>query len=244
MKKVQEFIKSNYKKIIIILAIIIVVFLFVFLSNRAKEKIKTFTVEDQKLYQYLDDNRVDYDGKITFSNVDGITNLKLENVTTEEVLDSTPFYYDDMDMVLLPQNMSVVFPRDNAKQELLPYYSIIDMQSTNYVELKNGTNVYDLQNGFIYDGNDLYIFVTETILKYENKIVKLKPLSFVKFNNLMNSLNYYNYGDSGAVVIQNIEGDVFAETDGYTLNLKVDGIKKDDDYRLLIKKIEILNKLF
>ena len=46
MKKIQEFVKSNYKKIIIILVIIIVVFLFVFLSNRAKEKIKTFTIED------------------------------------------------------------------------------------------------------------------------------------------------------------------------------------------------------
>ena len=44
--------------------------------------------------------------------------------------------------------------------------------------------------------------------------------------------------------IENIEGDITASTKKYEVNLVVDGVKYGDDYKLLIKNIDILNNLF
>jgi len=244
MNRITSFFKKNYKKLIIVLILVVVVFLFVFISNKVNDKVRTFTIKDQKFYQYLYEQRVDYETQIVFSNEDGITRLKMDEEDESRLLDSSPFYYDDMDMVLFPQKMSVVFPRDNVKQEIIPIFTIVDMQSTDFVELKNNNTTYDLQDAFIYDGSDLYFFVTETELKYNDKTVKLSPLSFVRYNNLTDSINYYNYDEETAVFETDIKGDVFALTDKYTINLKIDGVKQGEDYRLLIKKLDILNKLF
>ena len=68
-------------------------------------------------------------------------------------------------------------------------------------------------------------------------------MSFVIYNNLSNILSYYNYKDN-AYLVESVTDDVTATTKDYEINLKIDGVKKGSDYRLLIKSADILNSLF
>ena len=54
---------------------------------------------------------------------------------------------------------------------------------------------------------------------------------------------YYNYKDN-AYLVESVTDDIIATTKDYEINLKIDGVKKGSDYRLLIKSADILNSLF
>ena len=240
--KIKKFLKTNFQKLIGIAIILIIGVIFIRMTFRAQNKLTSYTISNQKLYTYFDTERVDFDSKITISKKDG--SYVVETSNSDDVLvDSLPLYYDGEDQVIFPSPMSVIFPLDNVKQKKLSSYTLLDMASSNYPELKYNKEVYDMQNMFIYDGNDLYFFVEETTLKFNGESVTLSPLSFVMYNNLTHSLSYYDYNKE-AKYIENVEGDITASTKKYEVNLVVDGVKYGDDYKLLIKNIDILNNLF
>lgn len=241
MKKIIDLIKKNYKVFLASLVVLILLVILIIIGFKAKDNSTKYTLENQGVYQYLDNHRVDYSASITLSNESGVVSIKTDN--EDSVIDSSPLYYNDIDVAIFPIDMIAVFPLDNVKQQRVPFYTKIDSQSSIYKELKYQDKVYDLDHAFLYDGNDLYFFIEETTLTYGDKSIKLNPMSFVIYNNLSNILSYYNYKDN-AYLVESVTDDVTATTKDYEINLKIDGVKKGSDYRLLIKSADILNSLF
>ena len=240
MQKLIKLIKKKYKIILASLMVIILALILIGLGLKGKKEITDYTIENQSMYQYLDTNKITYDTKMTISNSEGVTKLEIDD--QEQVIDATPLYYTGEDKVLFPSNMAVIFPLNNNSQKRVPNYTILDGESSLYKILKYKKESYDLEHAFLYDGNDLYFFIEPTTLIIDDKTIELQALSYVIYNNLTNYCTYYNYNVTSEIV--NVKNDVQIKTNNYTINLKIDGIKSGDDYKLLAKNLEILNSLF
>lgn len=229
-------------KRVIITGIIIIVFIVVLIiiETKGKNNLNTVRIENQSMYQYLDNVKVAYDTSLTLESDNNITNMEISD--KKEYIDNLPLYYSGLDMAIFPSNMSLIFPLNNYAQKKVPALTVLDAQSSLYKTLKYKNNNYDLENVFLYDGNDLYFFIEPTTLVLDNKEIALQPLSFVVYNNLTGYVSYYNYGQEANMVL--VKKDCLAKTNNYTINLKIDGIVSGDDYKLLVKNLEILNNLF
>ncbi len=238
-KKVTDIIK-NKKVIIPSIIVIILLIVLIIIGTKTKNSLNTVRIENQSMYQYLDNVKVTYDTTLTLESDNNITSMEIGD--KKEVIDNLPLYYSGEDVVLFPSNMSLVFPLNNYTQKKVPALTVLDGQSSLYKTLKYKNNNYDLENAFLYDGNDLYFFIEPTTLVLDDKEINLQPLSFVLYNNLTGYASYYNYGQGADMVL--VKNDCLAKTGNYTINLKIDGIASGDDYKLLAKNLDILNSLF
>ncbi|MBE6144699.1 MAG: hypothetical protein E7169_03900 [Firmicutes bacterium] len=234
----KQFLKSSKFKtglsyLAIILLEIIIVVLLTFKDNLDKVEFK-----DYSFYQYLSGRRFDYEGTLKLS-VDGdITELKLKdkNIT----LDSTPIYYKDYKKVLFPKNMSVVFPLTSGIQYKVNYFSTIEQ--TEELIITDRSYSREINNSFLYDGEDLYFFINETTLMIGEQEYKLKPLSYVvaKYNNKVEIYDYeldeYITFDAKGVSVQ-------ALGNSYKINLFNDSIEYGLTSKLLVKKLDFLKNL-
>lgn len=240
INKLKKIWKEKKKVIIIGFIIIILIIILIVISTKSKNNLNKISITNQSMYQYLDNVKVTYDTTLTLENDNNITNMEVgENKT---VIDNLPLYYTGEDMVLLPNRMSVIFPLSNLTQKIVPAFTILDGQSSLYRKLKYRDNTYDLENAFLFDGNDLYLFIEKTTLQIDDKEISLEPLSFVVYNNLTGYVTYYNYNMASDMVM--VKDKISAKTNNYEINLKIDAIKSADDYKLLAKNLDILNNLF
>lgn len=238
-KKLKNLIR-NKKIVIPSIIVIILLIILIIIGTKGKKNLNTVRLENQSMYQYLDNVKVTYDTTLTLESDNNIT--KMEIGDKSEVVNNLPLYYSGEDVVLFPTAMSLVFPLSNYTQKKVPALTILDGQSSLYKTLKYKNNTYDLENAFLYDGNDLYFFIEPTTLVLDDKEINLQPLSFVLYNNLTGYASYYNYGEGSEMVL--VKKDCLAKTSNYTLNLKIDGIASGSDYKLLAKNLDILNNLF
>ena len=98
--------KRRYINIIIIILIILLAF-STYRIVSTKEKI---TIDDD-MYQYLSGIKYEYKG--TTEIIDDNDDITLTNKNNDVNLDSTPIYYKNKDRILLPNSMSIVFPKSN-----------------------------------------------------------------------------------------------------------------------------------
>lgn len=238
-KRLQKLLKDK-RLIVIGLIIIILTVILIIIGTKGKNNLNTVRIENQSMYQYLDNVKVTYDTSLTLESDNNITNMEISD--KKEYIDNLPLYYNGLDMAIFPSNMSLIFPLNNYAQKRVPALTVLDAQSSLYKTLKYKNNNYDLENVFLYDGNDLYFFIEPTTLVLDNKEIALQPLSFVVYNNLTGYVSYYNYGLEADMVL--VKEDCLAKTNNYTINLKIDGIASGNDYKLLVKNLEILNNLF
>lgn len=238
--KITTIFKEKYKIIIPSIIIILLLIILIIIGTKTKKNLNKVTIENHSMYQYLDNVKVTYDTNLTIESDNNITSIEVGD--TKEVIDNLPLYYNGEDMVLLPSSMAVVFPLGNYTQKKVPALTTIDGQSNLYRKLKYKNNVYDLENAFLFDGNDLYLFIEPTTLVVDDQEINLQPLSFVIYNNATGYLNYYNYNENAQMI--EVKKNCLAKTNSYTINLKIDGIASGNDYKLLAKNLDILSNLF
>lgn len=239
MKKIGQFMKYHMIPIFASLGLILIFIAVLLMMRQVKKEIETYTVQDAKLYQYFKEQKREYNTTLTISNEKEITELKIDGESVE--LDSTPFYYQEERKVLFPQTMSVIFPNSNTLQKKIPYFSILDgTDISTYV--KNSNLNYMLQNAFLYDGNDLYFFPETVTVTVMGTPYTLTPFSYVIIT-YNGECIFYNYEMEQAHVIENVNGDVIAEGNGYTLNLSIDAAIYGEKSKLLLKKLEYLENL-
>lgn len=221
-----------------VLAIIGVAILII--SNHYKDLNKV-SIEDYELYQYFGELRFDYKGKFSIKKNGEVTKIKYEGIDLET--DSTPIYYKNIDNeIILPTNMALVFPRLVNKNYKLPYFSrlaIYYSENDSSAFLKLGKTKKYLENSFLYDGNNLYVFLYETKVTIDGKEYTLSPLSFISVN-YKNDVSFYNKASDEYSVIDKHNDDVIANIDGYKVNLSTDMVLYDKDSKLLIKNVDSL----
>ena len=238
MKKLNDFVKENYKLLIpILLMILLFVVFFVYYQISSKE---VYTDIDGKFYKYVYNEKYEYDGVVTTNKKGEVVEFKSKEIEIE--LDSTPIYYKDKDKVILPKDMSVVMPTLSCAEYLSRGFSVITYDNNVYNLVTKDYNK-NLNHYFFYDSKNLYFFIENVLLKYNGKEIKLSPFSYVVYNNGNDSLSYYDKESDKYEVIMDVSGDVTVSSNYYTIHVDEDFINYHGSEVLLTSGINNLNTI-
>lgn len=218
-----------------ILAIIILILLLIcsfvlFFEINGYRSIQESTID---VYYYFANVRIDFNGKILYNSKERILNLEGDNI----ILTSTPVYYNNQDTMILPSNMEIVQPYKNSPMHSLGTFAKIYYRGNYlYANIENGIGrLYDC---FLYDGNDLYVFLEDTTVIIGDEKYELNPMSFIEVSG--NNVEIYNKKTDYHVNFTT-DSKVMAYTDEYSIDLVVDAVNYNSNYYLLMKKPESLS---
>lgn len=195
MKKIKELIKKNYILSTIIFSVIclaVIAFLIYRIVDHNLNKVE-YKEENTNLYTYFLKNKKDINAHITYAN-DVVSLIKEGNNTVNE---PGVLYYKNSKEAIMGSDSFIVFYIRNADSFYLKKYAKI---SNN--EDVNIVNNITSNNFFIYDGDSLFFFPEEVLLKVDGNEIKLSAYSYVSVED---DLVYYNYETDRVYVIENFE---------------------------------------
>ena len=183
--------------------------------------------------------KYEYDLIISKNRKDVIVNIKPQDI--EVNYDSTPIYYQEKDITIFPENMSIVMPTISCAEYLSSKYSYITYENGLYNLTTNNYN-NKLNHYFLYDGNDLYFFIEPVTLTVNGEKIKLSPLSYViaKYNK---SITYYDKEKDTFKTIETTDDKALIENDYYSINIEKDSLNYQGTNILLTSTIEKLNTI-
>lgn len=231
--------KINFKllsSIVVIIALFVIVLSLLFFKKTAEEE----NLENQSFYQYLSGIKFEYSGNLRITKGGNITELIFDEVKV--VLDSTPLYYKDEKKILLPQNMSIVYPLSNSTQFKTNFFSRVYIED-NTIYLQDGRLNKVLSNCFLYDGKDLFFFIEETKILIDEEEITIQPLSYAVLT-YNDNIQIYSYDiDQFKTIVIKEKKDILATAKGYTVNLSIDSVEYNTKSRLLIKNMGYLKNI-
>lgn len=90
-----------------------------------------------------------------------------------------PLYYKERDAICLMRQMAFYKPDQGSQFMIgkLQHFTEVELSGNAFV-IKRHDAVGSESSGFLYDGNDTYIFLEPATVTYKGKKVKLSPLSY------------------------------------------------------------------
>ena len=235
---------NNKKKIIILfgslIAVICGIVAFFILRHYYKETV-TVSFDDYEVYQYFSGLKYNYTGKATIENDEIVSfNDKGEEVT----VDDTPIYYQTINNeCILPITMGLFSLNERGVNYRVNYFSKLQAELSNKDEMAfisyNKKKKF-IDNAFLYDGKDMYVFPYSVKVVVEDVEYELSPLSYIIVN-YQNSVEMYNKEKDEYHLVDDIKKDVIANVGNTRINLSTDMILFEEGERLLIKNINKLN---
>lgn len=233
--------RENTNKLRIILfsiigIIVVLIALFIVFSRFSNMNKFEYNAE-YPMYQYFSGVKTSYTGKVTLINDGDITKVE----SNEGIMDinDAPIYYQDVDnKVLITKNMQLFFPHLFNKNYKLKYFTNVfydtEMSSSYFEDGKK--NVF-LEDAFLYDGNNMYLFLTDISVQVLDEKYDLSPLSYVVVN-YQGEVEIYDKKADKYHMIELCEKDVLANLGEYTINLSTDTVSNGDNSRLLMKSVD------
>lgn len=233
--------RENTNKLRIILfsiigIIVVLIALFIVFSRFSNMNKFEYNAE-YPMYQYFSGVKTSYTGKVTLINDGDITKVE----SNEGIMDinDAPIYYQDVDnKVLITKNMQLFFPHLFNKNYKLKYFTNVfyDTEvSSSYFE--DGKKNVFLEDAFLYDGNNMYLFLTDISVQVLDEKYDLSPLSYVVVN-YQGEVEIYDKKTDKYHMIELCEKDVLANLGEYTINLSTDTVSNGDNSRLLMKSVD------
>lgn len=224
-------------KIITVIAIIsVIVVVYIFINKLSSLS----SVKEHEFYQYVMGNKVEYKGIVKMATKNDITELTTNEGTIS--LDSIPIYYnDERNKVILPSDMAIAFPMENGALYKVNSLSIIYIDHGEVFVQKGNLNK-QLEDAFLYDGNDLYFFIENTKVTINGTEYSLPPLSYVNAT-YKGYVEIYNYDTDEYTYIEKVTSDIIAKTSKYSINLSIDSMQYEENDQLLLKRIKNLQNL-
>lgn len=215
--------------VLVLIAIICAIIIYILRLN-------TDYMENHNFYQYFAGRKIEYEGALEITSRDGVTGLICKDYQIR--LDSTPVYYSDVEnKTIFPENMEIVIPSENGQVYKINQFSSIYLNNgVAYLEYHG--KIKELPNAFIYDGADLYFFITEATLKVDDKSYKISPLSYVIANH-KNSVEIYHQAKDEYIIIET-KNQATVLTEEYSVNVSLDTIKYGEKEQLLLRKFQDL----
>ena len=242
MKKVNESNNKKKKDLIVRLCSIVAILIVIAIAYNFIKNLQTvkFSTGEYKLFQYVMGSKNEYSVIVEMSNKKDITKLETKEGTI--YLTSIPVYFlENRDKAILPAEMEIAFPIESGKLNKVGSLATVYIDFGD-VYIKKGDVNKKLENTFLYDGNDLYFFVENTVVTVNGEEYKLPPLSYVNAT-YKGYVEIYNYDTDEYIYVEDVDGDVIAQADAYQINLSDDKLKCEDTEQLLIRRIKDLPNL-
>lgn len=237
---------TKFKKLYLIIGITILIFiamilLFV-LFYKANKSINEYYVDDSELYTYFGNQKLDYKSHIKFSRNGSATELKVDG--EDITLGNEPLYFKDKKQMIIPNNLIAVFPLQNMSQKKVNYYSIIKEENNDYYLIRDDKKI-DMSNSFLYDGNDLYVFLEDTEVSIGDKTFELSAFSYLLciYDDELYMYDYETGNKSYVNIKEENDNNVYVKSDSFLLNANFDYLKFNDKSILLSKNLESLNSI-
>ncbi len=223
--------ETVFRLFLILILLIVIVCIGLYIT-----RLNTDYIENYNFYQYIAGRKISYEGALKITAKGEITELTCQNTNVQ--LDSTPLYYtDEPNRVLFPENMELVLPNQNGQIYKINRFSDVNMnQNVLYLEYRD--KVRELPDGFIFDGSNLYFFLSNATLTIDDKEYELTPLSYVVAYN-QSSIEIYNKEKDEYQIIETKDQGI-VETKGYSINVSLDTIKYGEKEQLLLRKFDQL----
>ena len=235
IEDIKQIIKENYK-LIIPITLILVLFIAFLIYYKVMISNKYTKDETIKVFQYFYGEKYDYNLKVSKNRKDVIVSIEPQDIKIN--YDSTPIYYRDKDIVILPKDMSVVMPTLSCAEYLARGYSYITYEKGIY---NISTDRYNkkLNHYFFYDGKDLYFFIEPVTLKINDEKIELSPFSYViaKYNK---SISYYDKKTDTFKTIEETDDKILIENEYYSINVSKDYLNYQGTNIILTSAIENL----
>lgn len=240
MKKDKDikklFSKDNLKIIIpIIILLVLLIILFIYLgvykANNYRDKVEEY------FYQYIEDEKYEYMATVYYDKDKVIKSFVSNEYNIN--FDSTPVYYKDKSMVVLPSNMSIVFPLKKMLQYRVNEFSYIE--KINNIFYFNTVNFSSNVDHFImFDGDGLYLFSDSVNFSINGEQITLSPLSYIKAIN--NEITYYDYFHD-TINIVTVDSPLIVTNEYYSVNVSYDNILYYGSKMLLTSNLDYLSNL-
>ena len=243
MKNMIIKIKENKKTLglALMLTILIMLLLVVISLLLAKKNLNEYKIRNENIYMYFGEKKFEFNSDVILDKDNNITSLKTNNKKLN--LYSEPVYIKNKKKVIFPKSMNVVFPKSSFKQYKINYYTVLTKDNEDY-KLTNKNLDYRISNSFLYDGNDLYFFITEGTVTFSNQSIDISPMSYVNYSYGNGELYIYNYDEDKVYYYPAmIDGDVIFKNDDFELNISSDSVKSGTKNKLLRKNIDDLGRL-
>ncbi len=235
--------REDNKKLRIILfsiigAIFVLIALFLVFS-RFNDMKKLEYNEEYPMYQYFSGVKASYTGKVTLVNDGEITKVE-SNEGVADIYDAPIYYQDVNNKVLITKNMQLFFPRLFNKNYKLKFFTDIyyDEAASSPYFVQGKSNVF-INDAFLYDGSNMYLFLNDISIKVLDKVYELSPLSYVIVN-YKGEVEIYDKKSDKYEMIELCEKDVIGTMGDYIINLSTDSVSVGDNSRLLIKSVDNL----
>lgn len=244
MKDKKKKRKNSIRSVLTNIIMILIIGNIIFAAISFVRTLNTIITKDYNFYTYIGDHKVEIKGTIEFNRKNNeATSIKTEGNDFSYQVDSTPLYYEnEKGKCLFPQEVAFCYPIQNGRIAKIPSFSTASVQGTQgYVTINNST--HQVQNGFIYDGKDLYFFVEDVTLIIGNDKYELGPLSYIKAR-YNDEAEIYDYSEDKLIIVNTQEKDVRVENKNYNINLNTDSLSINGIEQLLLNdfsKIDIMN---
>lgn len=119
---------------------------------------------------------------------DGMAVLKIGRESIETTL---PIYLDNSRRVVIPADMLYITPRDGGCRRVVPFSEVESKLNQMTSVTRGGTRV-DTEQGFLYDGEDFYLFLEPVMVSFNGYTMELPALSYVEavYGGYMMLFNY------------------------------------------------------
>lgn len=223
--------------ILILFALVLVLVCSFVLYFYVNEYRKYKTVESD-FYYYYSKTKVEFKATLTLNSKDKVLSIEKEGLD----LTSYPIYYDNSDKMLLPKNMELVYPYKSKSLYKLGEFSEL-LYKGKYLYTNSEYGIGRLYDCFLYDGNNLYVFIEPTTIFVNDIKYDLSELSYVVVG--VDGVEIYNKKEDSLIYLDNINSktSVYAYTDEYMINLSNDTYYYQDSYYTLIKNVDGLDSI-
>lgn len=243
MKNMIIKIKENKKTLglALMLTVLIMLLLVVISLFLAKKNLNEYKIRNENIYMYFGEKKFEFNSDVILDKNNNITSLKTDDKKLN--LYSEPVYIKNKKKIIFPKSMNVVFPKSSFKQYKINYYTVLTKDNEDY-KLTNKNLDYRISNSFLYDGNDLYFFITKGTVTFSNQSIDISPMSYVNYSYGNGELYIYNYDEDKVYYYPAmIDGDVIFKNDDFELNISSDSVKSGTKNKLLRKNIDDLGRL-
>lgn len=163
--------------------------------------------------------------------------ITYQGAKDNEYLSSSPLYFNDDKNAILTAQEFVYVEGKSAKMRKTPTFSTIRLNQGIHC------NNIRLLGGFLFDGNNTYVFLEKMSVKVNGREVHLTPLSTMVVNG--NTIYFYYDNQRDQIEMDYIYTDsIIAKCDDYEIDLINDILMIDQEEKVLLyTKPELLDEL-